>query len=236
MARVSGGAGDATSRRSGRAAGAGGAPAAPSLSVEDLTKYRSETLRQYHMIMEYNALRRSFPGGVYVLPDDSDARTWHGVLFVRQGHWRGAVFRFQLTVPPEYPGDGVYPAVRFFAPLPFHPLVHPKVRAPRSTLLEAVDCSGGRPSMPTALQATHCFMWSLTAVCSVTQTGALELRDQFPHFDAKTKAAEANLALVVRYCKHIFYLSNFNTPRPNNSAARYLCVSRFGLSAQALRS
>ncbi len=50
---------------------------------------------------------------------------WHGVLFVRTGVYRGAVWKFKLVAADAHPADCA-PTVVFYPPLPFHPLVHPK--------------------------------------------------------------------------------------------------------------
>ncbi|KAF4525971.1 hypothetical protein B566_EDAN000762 [Ephemera danica] len=61
------------------------------------------------------------PGGV---SGGSEIRnTWFGVMFVRQGMYQGAVFRFTLHIPENFPDSGC-PTLDFQTPV-FHPLVCP---------------------------------------------------------------------------------------------------------------
>lgn len=90
--------------------------------------YRSTTLKNYAVIFEYKRLRHCAPNGVYVLPSATDIRRWFGVLFVHDGPYRGAIFKFLLSLPPSYPGDGQAPSVAFITDV-YHPLVNPRVSA-----------------------------------------------------------------------------------------------------------
>ena len=44
------------------------------------------------------------------------------MIFVRKGHYRGAIFKFCLMIPLSYPDEG--PKVHFLSEV-FHPLIHP---------------------------------------------------------------------------------------------------------------
>lgn len=92
--------------------------------MSELSEYRNRTMKNYSLTIEYKHLQRHAPGGVYVLPSYDDIRTWHGVVFVRQGVYRDGVFKFKLIIPDDYPADGARPHVVFTTPL-FHPMVYP---------------------------------------------------------------------------------------------------------------
>ena len=47
---------------------------------------------------------------------------WHGLIFVRKGYYRKAIFPFTLSMPSSYPAD---PPSVTFPSLPFHPLISP---------------------------------------------------------------------------------------------------------------
>lgn len=57
-----------------------------------------------------------------MLPSDDSPLIWYGLMFVRTGMYQGAVFKFTLSIPMNYP-DGGCPAFDFQAGV-FHPLVH----------------------------------------------------------------------------------------------------------------
>eukprot|EP00439_Symbiodinium_sp_Y106_P059131 s2917_g8.t1 len=63
------------------------------------------------------------PSGMYVLPCFDYVLTWQGALFIKQGLYKGAVFKFRLVLPEEYPDQG--PDL-FFTSDVFHPMVDPK--------------------------------------------------------------------------------------------------------------
>jgi ubiquitin-protein ligase len=46
---------------------------------------------------------------------------WHGVLFVRQGHYKNAILKFQIKYPKEYP---TLPPTLIFLSKIYHPLVN----------------------------------------------------------------------------------------------------------------
>jgi len=90
-----------------------------------LDEYRTRTMKNYALTIEYKHLQQRAPGGVYVLPSYSNLRIWFGVIFVRQGVYRDGIFKFKVIISPNYPADGARPRVIFSTPV-FHPLVDPK--------------------------------------------------------------------------------------------------------------
>ena len=52
---------------------------------------------------------------------------WHGVQFVREGRYKGGVFRFIVVFPAGYPGDDMRPLITF-VDKPFCTTVDPQVR------------------------------------------------------------------------------------------------------------
>ena len=82
---------------------------------------------------------------MYVLPSPSSLSTWHGVIFVRKGFYRKAIFPFTITIPPTYPE---LPPAILFPTLPFHPLV-----SPSGHLTLHPSCS---PWSPSSHLLVHC--------------------------------------------------------------------------------
>ncbi|KAF9462621.1 UBC-like protein [Collybia nuda] len=72
--------------------------------------------------LEYASLRhaRHCPLGMYVVPSAESLLIWDAVLFVHQGYYTDAIFKFRLTFPPNYPER--QPTVQFMTDV-FHPLV-----------------------------------------------------------------------------------------------------------------
>lgn len=81
-------------------------------------------LRDIRLAIEFKHLIGHAPGGVYLFPHDHDIRQLFGVIFVRKGIYRDGIFRFKITLPPDYNSPGSCPEVVFTPPI-FHPLVHP---------------------------------------------------------------------------------------------------------------
>jgi len=78
---------------------------------------------EYSLMAEFQLLQQQRLPGIYCIPAYSSPLTWYGVLFIRQGPYQGGVFRFQVSLPENYP-DGDCPSVVFDAPV-FHPHVDP---------------------------------------------------------------------------------------------------------------
>lgn len=83
----------------------------------------SEESRELQIILEYRSLRAFAPSGVYVIPTIQDLYKWYGLLFIRGGEYQGAVFKFRLEIPKDYPYSS--PSVYFLSHV-FHPLVCPE--------------------------------------------------------------------------------------------------------------
>jgi ubiquitin-protein ligase len=74
---------------------------------------REQALRDYKLTIEYKSLKQNAPGGVYLVPSMEDLRTFYGFILVRKGPYQGAVFKFQLVVPPEYNDRNAWPHITF---------------------------------------------------------------------------------------------------------------------------
>ncbi|CAJ1340525.1 unnamed protein product [Effrenium voratum] len=95
----------------------------PFLLEEDQDEEIGGLLQQYGVLLEYERMQDLLPSGMYVLPCFDSVLTWQGALFVRQGLYKGAVFKFRLVLPEEYPDQG--PDLYFTSDV-FHPMVDPK--------------------------------------------------------------------------------------------------------------
>ncbi|KAF4732162.1 hypothetical protein FOZ62_030800, partial [Perkinsus olseni] len=76
--------------------------------------------RTCSLLMEYRHLQDNAPRGLYVCPDVQDLLIWHCVLILRQGHYKGAILKFVLRIPEDYPNSA--PTVQFSSRV-YHPLV-----------------------------------------------------------------------------------------------------------------
>ena len=85
-------------------------------------RQNQEKLRDYQLLVEYTSLKAYSPLGVYILPQIANMRVWHGVIFIRQGEYKGGIFRFKIDLPYDYPMTS--PSV-FFHTYVYHPLIHP---------------------------------------------------------------------------------------------------------------
>eukprot|EP00357_Protocruzia_adherens_P013786 CAMPEP_0114992982 /NCGR_PEP_ID=MMETSP0216-20121206/12260_1 /TAXON_ID=223996 /ORGANISM="Protocruzia adherens, Strain Boccale" /LENGTH=233 /DNA_ID=CAMNT_0002356541 /DNA_START=57 /DNA_END=758 /DNA_ORIENTATION=+ len=79
-----------------------------------------ENIRETTILMEYKLLQKHSPGGIYVMPEFENLRNWHGVIFVRNGIYKNAIYKFTMELPIDYPKGR--PTVRFISKL-FHPLI-----------------------------------------------------------------------------------------------------------------
>ncbi|GMK54372.1 hypothetical protein CspeluHIS016_0109580 [Cutaneotrichosporon spelunceum] len=79
------------------------------------------------LAIEFASLRApgNCPTGIYVVPTVESLGRWAGVFFVHRGPYAGAILRFALVFPRQYPR--VRPQV-FFESDVFHPMVDPKTR------------------------------------------------------------------------------------------------------------
>ncbi|KAK3067995.1 hypothetical protein LTR53_014767 [Teratosphaeriaceae sp. CCFEE 6253] len=72
--------------------------------------------------VDFASLKHAKLKGVYIAPAPDNPRAWSGVLFPRKGPYAGAVLRFHVAFPVEYPAR---PPVLAFLCDVFHPLVTP---------------------------------------------------------------------------------------------------------------
>ncbi|XP_029163581.1 protein crossbronx homolog [Nylanderia fulva] len=94
--------------------------------VSQTNKQHAIFLQEYNIISEYKMLCSQDLKGIYVIPSALDSFLWFGVQFVRQGIYKGGVFRFTISLPPNFPlGD--CPKVVFETQV-FHPLINPENR------------------------------------------------------------------------------------------------------------
>ncbi|CAK0809534.1 unnamed protein product, partial [Prorocentrum cordatum] len=91
-------------------------------SPAERDKHICEQLDHFQLLLEYERLKEIQPPGMYVLPSFDSVYSWHGTMFVRQGFYRGGVFKFKLEIPENYPDRA--PDL-FFTSEVFHPIVEP---------------------------------------------------------------------------------------------------------------
>ncbi|KAG0269327.1 hypothetical protein DFQ27_004011, partial [Actinomortierella ambigua] len=88
-------------------------------------QFCSEFFRKYELMIEFSNLRnpQHCPRGLYVMPAADNMNLWFGTIFIHKGYYRDAVFKFKMTIPPEYPEKR--PTVHFLSEI-FHPLIDQK--------------------------------------------------------------------------------------------------------------
>ena len=72
------------------------------------------------LLNEYKHVMEHLPAGMIVAPAFHTLLEWHGSMHVKDGYYRGGVFKFVINIPVDYPASS--PAVYFFNSV-FHPLV-----------------------------------------------------------------------------------------------------------------
>jgi len=85
----------------------------PSLSSAPLQDEREQALRDYKVTIEYKHLKSHAPGGVYLVPSLDNLRTFFGIIFVRRGPYTNGIFKFRLTLPPQYNSVNAHPRIAF---------------------------------------------------------------------------------------------------------------------------
>ncbi|EKM80305.1 hypothetical protein AGABI1DRAFT_73378 [Agaricus bisporus var. burnettii JB137-S8] len=77
---------------------------------------------QTALSLEYASLRHQnhCPLGIYIVPSPDSLFVWDAVLYTHQGYYAGAILRFRVTFPSDYPDN--IPAVQFITDI-FHPLI-----------------------------------------------------------------------------------------------------------------
>ncbi|TDH65387.1 hypothetical protein CCR75_002032 [Bremia lactucae] len=91
--------------------------------MSSLQKYRSQTMKDYGLMIEYKHLRQHVPSGIYVLPSFDHSRIWYGAIFIHAGLYRNGIFKFTIFLPESYNGPGTYPRIVFNTNI-FHPYVY----------------------------------------------------------------------------------------------------------------
>ncbi|KAG7381759.1 hypothetical protein PHYPSEUDO_005701 [Phytophthora pseudosyringae] len=91
--------------------------------MSSLQKYRSQTMKDYGLMIEYKHLRQHVPSGIYVLPSFDHSRIWYGGIFIHAGLYRNGIFKFTIFLPESYNGPGTYPRIVFNTNI-FHPYVY----------------------------------------------------------------------------------------------------------------
>lgn len=84
--------------------------------------YDSQRIRDLKLVIEYKDCAQYAPSGIYIVPSADDIRSFHGVIFLRRGLYRGGVYRFQIKLPLDYNSRGSYPHITFLTHL-FNPFV-----------------------------------------------------------------------------------------------------------------
>ncbi|XP_011635101.1 protein crossbronx homolog [Pogonomyrmex barbatus] len=92
--------------------------------VSQTNKQHAIFLQEYNILSEYKMLCSQDLKGIYVIPSSINSFLWFGVQFIRQGIYKGGVFRFTITLPPNFPA-GDCPKVVFETQI-FHPLINPE--------------------------------------------------------------------------------------------------------------
>lgn len=88
-------------------------------------EHAGRLLQFFGALLEYEQLDDLVPPGMYLLPSDCPLM-WQGVLFARQGLYRGGIFKFEVRLPPDYPDKP--PTIHFVTDI-YHPMVEPSTGA-----------------------------------------------------------------------------------------------------------
>lgn len=88
---------------------------------EEAQKIHKIFHQEYIILAEFQMLQSENVGGVYVIPSRENSFVWFGVVFVRNGLYRGGVFRFNINLPETFPSNE-HPKVVFTSHV-FHPVV-----------------------------------------------------------------------------------------------------------------
>lgn len=97
----------------------------PAMRAE-VERLHPDRLDDFRVAMELKYLSRHCPSGVFMVPDKSNPKKLHGVVFVRQGFYKEGIFRFFVQLPSTYNAIGTTPAVKFTTSV-YNPLVDPNV-------------------------------------------------------------------------------------------------------------
>ena len=100
-----------------------------------MESYRSTTMKEYGLMIEYKHLEKHVPSGIYILPSFENPRKWYGVIFLRRGWYAKGVFKFRIDVPKEYNDINTLPTLTFSTSV-YNPYVNEKVRRSRNVFYE----------------------------------------------------------------------------------------------------
>ena len=95
-------------------------PSSESLFKDKNNQRNLEQARDLRIMFEYEKLADCTPQGMFIIPNIKTIHIWHGIIFIRSGVYQGAVFRFVIDIPFNYPL--VSPTVHFVSSV-FHPLI-----------------------------------------------------------------------------------------------------------------
>ncbi|CAJ0582403.1 unnamed protein product, partial [Mesorhabditis spiculigera] len=84
-------------------------------------------LLQHALDVEYAIVCRNPLDGIYVVPSANDPLRWFGMLFVRRGEYAGAILRFTIQMPADFPATNELPEVKFENDI-FHPSIDLKTK------------------------------------------------------------------------------------------------------------
>ncbi|XP_053993438.1 protein crossbronx homolog isoform X2 [Hylaeus volcanicus] len=113
----------------------------------DMTGSSSDSL-----VFEYSVIQKLMPPGIYVIPclGPLDLKVWQGLMFIRQGWYRGSIFEFEMKFSENYPSEP--PEVKFNVPYPVHPRVCSK-----TGVVNLLDMS--KSWSPTSFCSLHIFAY-----------------------------------------------------------------------------
>lgn len=98
-------------------------------SVVDVAKLQRQV--QKRILLEYKQLKDHSPTGIYVVPSFTSSFLFYGVIFLKRGVYRNAIFKFKIHLPDMYQYERDkrknYPTVRFLVDV-VNPYVNLKVR------------------------------------------------------------------------------------------------------------
>uniref|UniRef100_A0A915PXX3 UBC core domain-containing protein n=1 Tax=Setaria digitata TaxID=48799 RepID=A0A915PXX3_9BILA len=89
-------------------------------------RFSAELITEHSIMSEYAMICRDPIDGLYAVPSARNKFEWFGLLFIRRGVYAGAVFRFTLHLPMDFPSTEL-PRVVFDLDV-FHPHVNPATR------------------------------------------------------------------------------------------------------------
>ncbi|KAM3716519.1 AKT-interacting protein [Dirofilaria immitis] len=103
-----------------------GVEIATEMSPGEPLRFSPELITEHIILSEYAMVCRDPIDGLYAVPSARNKFEWFGLLFIRRGVYAGAVFRFTLRLPMDFPSTEL-PKVIFNLDV-FHPHVNPATR------------------------------------------------------------------------------------------------------------